>query len=284
MTLAFIAALSACNKTSNETPADGATSVTENTCDPLGRTPITLGAIVGVAQDTAGTLYVDSANGIFVSANGELIRQVVLSSAPSGTNELTFQFESPGEPASDRDLIVDTQGSTASAMALSPAFVRYDGGAPTPLTIVDPSTVSGLTVVNYASNVIAFVGDVANGDVLLATVPLNDDAASGDGGMDGGVEDGGLAIFYGPQGAVAQRTITAFENSPNGDSTTYTVTFLVGDAPYVLVFGTDVKPDASSLAYTVAGLTLHLGDQIAVTLRSPTPTADPPRLSFTCLP
>ena len=49
-------------------------AATETACDPLAPKPITLGAIVGVGRDATGTLYVDSASGIFVSVSGEPIR------------------------------------------------------------------------------------------------------------------------------------------------------------------------------------------------------------------
>jgi hypothetical protein len=127
-------------------------------------------------------------------------------------------------------------------------------------------------------NVIDYVGDVANGEVVLATVPLNSASTL----PDGGVEDGGLSIFYGPASAMVQRAITAFEETLSGNGT---LTFLVGDVPYVLAFGMVQGPDAGPLGtFALEGLTPQGGAQIAVVLRSPTPAADPPGLSFTCFP
>jgi hypothetical protein len=255
----------------------GDDAATESACDPLAPKLITLGAIVGVGQDAAGTLYVDSANGIFVSANGELIRQHVLGTGQSGSNEFLFTFDSPGADASsERNLLVDTQGSNASAMALGPAgsrsFLGQSDAGVTLLALVDSSTVSGMTVVN-TPNLISYVGDVANGDVVLATVPMNEDSTS---------TDGGLSIFYGPASAVAQRAITAFEESLSGNGT---VTFLVGSTPYVLAFGMVQGPDAGPLGtFALEGLTTGGDAGMAVTLRSPTPTSLPSGLSFTCLP
>lgn len=256
--------------------ASGSTA-TESACDPLVPKPITLGAVVGVGQDAAGTLYVDAGNGIFVSENGELIRQHVTGTGQSGSNEFIFTFESPGSDASSaRTLLVETQGSTASAMALGPAgsraFLGQSDAGVVLLTLVDPATVSGMTLVN-TPNLISYVGDVANGDVVLATVPMNSDSTS---------NDGGLSIFYGPPSDVAQRTITAFEESMSGNGT---VTFLVDGTPYVLAFGMVGPPDAGTFGvFTLEGLTAQGGAQMAVTLRSPTPTAAPAGLSFTCLP
>jgi hypothetical protein len=236
--------------------------------------------IVGVGQDGSGTLYVDSANGIFVSENGELIRQYVSDTGQSGPTEFIFTFESPGSDASSaRNLLVDTQGSTASAMALGPAgsmaFLGQSDAGVTSLTLVAAATVSALTVVN-TTNMIDYVGDVANGDVVLATVPSSYDFTS---------NYGGLAVFYGPPNAVAQRTITDFWQALN--SYDGALTFLVDRTPYVLSIGTVPSPDAgpqSSGTLTLEGLMPEGGTQMAVTLRSPTPSELPPGLLFTCLP
>ena len=252
-------------------------------CDPLAAGPITPGAIVGVGQDTDGTLYVDAANGVFVSAGGALLRQHLLGTGQSGANEFIFTFASPAADAGalERDLLVETTGSTASAMALGPGgarvFLDQAGAGVTALTVVDPAAISGLSVVN-TPDVISYVGDVANGDVVLATVPLN----GGSTASTGGISDGGLSIFYGPPNDVAERVITAFAQSLSGNGT---VTFLVGSTPYVLAFGMVQQPDAGPFGvFTLEGLTPRGGSEIAVTLRSPTPTTAPAGLSFTCLP
>jgi len=252
-------------------------------CDPLAAGPITPGAIVGVGQDADGTLYVDAANGVFVSAGGALIRQRLLGTGQSGANEFIFTFQSPGADAGSplRDLLVETTGSTASAMALGPGgarvFLDQAGAGVTALALVDPGAISGLSVVN-TPDVISYMGDVANGDVLLATVPLNGEATASSGGL----YDGGLAIFYGPPNNVAERVVTAFSQSLSGNGS---VTFLVGSTPYVLAFGMVQQPDAGPLGvFTLEGLTPQGGSEIAVTLRAPTPTTPPAGLSFTCLP
>lgn len=269
--LALIGPFVAC-KASN-----GGSTVTESACDPLAPKPIALGAVVGVGQDTTGTLYVDSATGVFVSGNGELIRQHVTGTGQSGTSEYLFTFEPPGDDGSSaRNLLVETQGSTASNMAIGPAgsrtFLGQSDAGVTSLTLIDPATVSHMTLVN-TPNVISYVGDVANGDIVLATVPMNSDPTA---------TNGGLSIFYGPPSGVAQRAITAFEESLSGNGT---VTFVVGGTPYVLAFGMVPAPDAGLLgAFTLEGVTPQGGAQMAVTLRSPTPTAVPPEISFTCLP
>ena len=251
-------------------------------CNPVAAGPITPVSVVGVGQDTDGTLYVDAANGLFVSAGGALIRQHVLGTGQSGANEFIFTFASPAADAGalQRDLLVETTGSTASAMALGPGgariFLDQAGAGVTALTLVDAGTIAGLPAVN-TPDVISYVGDAANGDVVLATIPLNDDPTA----SSGGVYDGGLSIFYGPPANVTERVITAFGQSLSGNGT---VTFLVGNTPYVLAFGMVQQPDAGPLgAFTLEGLTPEGGSEIAVTLRSPTPTTPPADLSFTCL-
>ena len=63
------------------------------------------------------------------------------------------------------------------------------------------------------------------------------------------------------------------------------MTFVAGDTPYVLAFGMVQGPDAGPLGtFALEGLTTEGDGGIAVTLRSPAPTALPGDLSFTCLP
>ena len=101
---------------------EAAATVTESICDPLAAKAITLGNVVGVGKDADGTLYVDSANGVFVSGGGKLIRQHVIGTGSNGTNEFQFMFEPPdGNESSARNLLVDTAGAIATAMALGPA-------------------------------------------------------------------------------------------------------------------------------------------------------------------
>ena len=246
-------------------------------CDPLSPTPIVLGAVVGVGQDEAGALYVDSANGVFVSSSGALIRQHVTGSGQSGSSEYIFTFQPAGsDQTSARDLLVETAGSTATTMALGTAgarvFLDQSPSGVTPLTLVDPATVSGTPTVN-TPNTISYLGDVANGNIVMATVPINSTPAS---------INGGLAIFYGPPSTVAQRPITDLQQSRSGNGT---VTFSVDGKPYVLAFGRTGAPDAGPFGmFSLLGLTPEGEAEMAVTLRSPTPTAPPPELSFTCLP
>jgi len=255
----------------------------EQACDPLAGPPIALGAVIGVGQDAAGTLYVDAANGIFVSSGGTLVRQQVVGTGQSGSDQFVFSFVSAGDSAaSARDLLVQTDGATAVSMALGPGGSGKSGNSGsdagvTALTLVDPSTVASMPVAN-TPNAIQYVGDAANGDVLVATVPVNRPS----GAPDGGVEDGGLSIFYGPPSAVAQRPITNFEQSLSGNGS---VSFLVDGTSTVLTFGYVPGADAGPFGrFALMTLTPQGGSPIAITLESPTPAAPPSNLTFTCLP
>jgi hypothetical protein len=262
--------------------ADSPTSQngSESACDPLASKPITLGAIVGVGQSADGTLYVDSANGVFVSADGQLIRQHVAGTGSSGEDELLFTFEAPGaDLSSAQNLLVETQSGKATAMALGPdnskAFLDQAPAGVTALTVVDPAMVSGMPVVN-TPNVLDYIGDVANGDVLMATLPMNDTDPQPDN------NPAGIAIFYGPPSALAQRTVTDFGQSLSGNGS---LTFVVDGTPYVLAFGQEPTADAGPFGvFMLEGLTPHGGASMAVTVRSPTPSAVPTDLAFSCLP
>jgi hypothetical protein len=267
----LLLALAACGKS---TPLTTGNNVA---CDPLAARPITLGTVVGVGQDASGTLYVDAANGVFVSQSGQLIRQHVTGSGQSGSDQFIFTIQppTPDAGASAVNLLVQTDGTTAVAMGLGPtgskAFLGQASGV-TLLTIAPASTVSGMPLVN-TPDVISYVADIQNGDVLMTTVPMNDDPAA---------PNGGLSLFYGPPGAVAQRPITSFQQSLSGNGT---LTFQVGGVPTTLAFGNVPAPDAGPFGvFALQSLTPQGGAPMSATLRSPTPTSTPPELSFTCSP
>ncbi|MBI5536294.1 MAG: hypothetical protein HY898_26465 [Deltaproteobacteria bacterium] len=281
MLLATVAPLTACATSDADTPdaaaAGSGGAAPQGACDPLAPKAITLGEIVGVGKDAPGTLYVDSAHGIFLSLDAQLVRQHVIGSGQSGSNEYLFTFVSQGaDTSTSRNLLVETTGATATAMGLGPssskAFLDESDAGVTMLTLEDPSTVAGMPVVNTPS-VIQYVADVSNGDVLLTTRPMNGEDIS---------ENGGFSVFYGPSSAVAQRVITSFEQTLSGNGT---MTFLVGSVPYVLSFGMVTGPDSGPLGdFALQSLTPQGGAALGVTLRSPTPTEAPAGLSFTCLP
>lgn len=279
--LAFLVLVSAAGLTACMVSGDGASdgqpgnAATLVACNPLAPKPIKLGAILGVGQDTDETLYVDAANGVFVSDGDELVRQHVTGSGQSGVESI-FSFEPAGDPAHARSLLVEADSSgLAHAMGLGPAGSRAflnepDSGA-TPLVLVGSATVARLPVVN-TPNEISYVGDVENGEVVFATVPLNaDDTAVA----------AGLSIFYGAPDNLIERTISEFQQSLSGNGT---VTFLVGSDEYVLSFGTVNPSDSHPLGeFALEGLAPGSGAELDVALRSPTPAETPSGLSFRCL-
>ena len=159
-------------------------------------------------------------------------------------------------------------------MALGPsdskAFLGQDDAGVSPLTIVPAGTIAGMPLVNTGS-AFSYMADISNGDVLVATSPINDDPAA---------PNGGLSLFYGPPGAVAQRTIVSFQQSLSGNGT---LTFLVDGVSYALAFG-NVPTDAPLGMFALLSLTPQGGAPMSATLRAPTPASVPPDLSFTCLP
>ena len=273
----LLASVVACKGTA-DSPTSETTS--ESACDPLASKPITLGAIVGVGQSADGTLYVASAKGVFVSAGGQLIRQHVVGSGGSGDSESLFMFQPPGADSSAaQNLLVEAQGGKATAMALGPsnskAFLNQAPAGVMMLTVVAPAVVSGMPVVN-TPNVLDYIADVANGDVLLATMPMNDSDPEPQS------NPGGIAIFYGPPSDLAQRAVSDFGESLSGNGS---LTFVVDGTPYVLAFGQDLSPADAGLfgVFTLQGLTPQGGAPLAISLRSPTPSAVPADLAFTCL-
>jgi hypothetical protein len=277
---ALLAAAGGCSSKSGGTGGSAGAApydTNEQACDPLTPPAITLGAVVGVGKDAAGTLYVDAESGVFLPDSGQLVRQNVIGTGGEfGNNEFLFSFVAPGADVSTaQNLLVETQGTTATKMALGPAdskaFLDQSPPGITLLTLVDASSVSGMKVVN-TPNVIEYLADVANGDVVLTTIPMN----SAD-----WTPATGETIFYGPPDAVAERKVTDFQASLSNSGT---MTFLVGSTPYVLSFGTVPAPDAGPLGqFELQSLTPKGGAPLDVTLRSPTPTKLPARLSFTCL-
>lgn len=275
-TAALAAASTACNS-SNESAGGGGggSEPAQMACDPLVPPPITLGNVIGVGKDASGTLYVDAENGVFVSSGDTLNRQHVTGAGALGTTELMFTFEAADGSGAQR-LLIEKDGTSVIKMALGPvdskAFLSESPAGVTMLALVPPSTVAGMKVTN-TPNVIQWVGDVANGDAIMATTPMNPE-------FDG--TTGGLAVFYGPKSAVAQRKVVAFQQSLSGDGT---VAFLVGSTQYTLALGMEPGPDAGPFGeLALQGLTPDGGAEMGTFIRKPTPTSLPEGLSFTCLP
>ncbi|MES1206736.1 MAG: hypothetical protein ABUS79_12440 [Pseudomonadota bacterium] len=268
--LSLLAAVAGCRGSSQLTG-----SVQQTPCDPLAPQPITLGSVIGVGQSADGTLYVAAANGVFVSRSGTLFRQHVAGTGQMGSNEYVFTIQPLDQDGGGSyNLLVESQGGTATAVALGPsgsrAFLGQIDTGVTTLSVVPPSTVAGMPVVN-TPNVISYIGDVADGNVVVVTVPM-DPAPS--------PQFKGQSIFYGPPGALAQRTIVQFQETHSGNGS---LTFAAGSTSETLTFGNVQTPDGGPLGtFELMTLTAEGSAPLAVTLRQPTPKSLPADLVFSC--
>jgi hypothetical protein len=249
-------------------------------CDPLAPPPTTLGAIIGVGEDTNGTLYVadETPDGggqdrVFVSNGMTLDRQHVAGSGQSGSPpnaEYTFSFEPPSADAGDlRALLIQVQGGMVTGMALGPGNSRSFLGAAdagqVPLTVLDAGAVAGFMIQNLP-NVVQYVIDVSNGSVVVVTAPMDASGYSG------------FRLFYGTPSNMIERPITAYNQSLSGPAD---IAFTVGSATYTLQTMWTFGPDAGPLGMP-SGATLDTGTgTISATIRMPTPTTLS-GFSFTC--
>ncbi|MFL5306654.1 MAG: hypothetical protein ACJ8F1_15670 [Polyangia bacterium] len=258
-------------------PATGAggAPVEQTPCDPLAPQSVTVGDVIGVGQADDGTLYVAAANGVFVSRAGTLFRQHVTGTGQSGSNEYVFTVQPLNEDGGGSyNLLANTQGGAATAMALGPsgsrAFLGQTDAGVTGLAVVPPTTIGGMPVVN-TPNVISYIGDVAGGAVIVVTVPMD---------VDPSAKFQGRSVFYGPPDAVVQREIVDFQQSLSGNGS---ITFLVGTTNETLTFGFVQTPDGGPLGtFALLRLTPKGGAPVPVTLRAPTPASLPSDLVFSC--
>jgi hypothetical protein len=250
-------------------------------CDPLAPPPTSLGAILGVGQDTQSTLYVadeapDSGgeNRVFVSSGTTLDRQHVAGSGGSGgppNADYTFSFQPPFTDAGAlQALLVQMRGGAVTAMALGPGDSpkTFLGGGPgqVPLTVLDGGAVAGLTIQNLPS-VVQYVIDVSTGEVIVITQPMDAWGYSG------------FRLFYGTPGNMIERPITSYDQAMSGPAD---ISFTVGSATYTLHTTYVVSgPDAGPLGGPgPATLDMDSGTLQAMP-RLPTPTSLS-GFTFTC--
>jgi hypothetical protein len=236
-------------------------------CDPLAATSTALGVILGVGQDAQGTLYVadelePSSGRVFVANGDTLYRKHVSGSGQSGTGpdrDYTFTFGDPGGDAqAARALLVQIRGGNTTAMALGPAGSRTfigDGLGQVRIPLVDPTVVDRMRVVNLP-RVVQRIGDVANGDVIAVTQPMDDSAS-----------ESNLRLFYGAPHTVIERHIVSYGSSLSGDAD---FSFLVGDIKAVAFFPWGPQADGG-LGGGPGTLTLGTTATLPLTPRHPTP-------------
>ncbi|HLK37622.1 MAG TPA: hypothetical protein VKU41_12770 [Polyangiaceae bacterium] len=252
-------------------PVEGGETAAEVACDPLASAPTTLGSILGVGKDPAGTIYVVDDGGIpgqpsiarvFVEVGGSLVRQDVIGSGSNGASEDIETFQSADGSTAPRDLDIQLAGATATSMTLGPEgsgksrIEGMDAGAATPLTLVDPSTVAGLPAVDLPGAV-AYVADGTDGSAIVVTEPLENDVGSA-----------AFRLFYGPPSDLQERTIVSFEQALSGYPT---FGFAVGSQTYVMAISSVTPPDGGPFELPGPVTLTGGGRSVAFTLRLPTP-------------
>jgi hypothetical protein len=235
-------------------------------CNPLAPPPVTIGRLLGVGQgpSPATTLYVvddapDSGGNlrVFVSSGKTLVRKFLDGQGGGlGSTDTSLSFaDSETSPMSAyRDLLIEQQGGKTTKMALAPD-VGKGGFAPdagdVPLTVLDGGTIQGFAIENLP-NVVTYVADVSNGEVLLIVEPEEPWSSEGE------------RVFYGKPAAMIQYPLLG----DNPDCCEDIIFFSVNGVKYTadLVF----SPDPG----TIDGpSTLNAGSEtLTVKLRKPTPT------------
>jgi hypothetical protein len=262
---AVLSILVACSSASTSPP-------TGTACDPLATHPTTLGIILGVGKDPAGTLYVVDQGGVptqpsivrvFVVSQGSLVRQDVIGSGGVGAGEDIETFQSADGSTAPRDLDVQLEGQKATSMTLGAegsAKAKIDGldaGAATPLVLVDPSVVQGMRAIDLPGAV-SYVAEAADGHAIVITAPLENDLGTA-----------AFRLFYGTPAAMVERPIVSFNQALSGYPT---IGFTVGSQSFVMDISSVPSPDGGP--FEAPGPVTLTGDGHAVpfTLRLPTPT------------
>jgi hypothetical protein len=255
----------------------------ESACDPLATHATTLGTVIGVGKDAAGTLYVaDTAPlqasavptgvRVFVVKSGALVRQNVLGSGGSASEDIET-FTSADGSSTPRDLTMVVAGGKATSMSLGPessgklGLEGIDAGAATPLTLVDASAVQGLPAIDLPAAV-SYVADGADGNAIVVTAPLDNDEGSA-----------ASHLFYGAPNAMVERPVISVEQSKSGYPT---FRFAVGSQTYVMTIPS--VPSDGGLLDAPGPVTVTPGPGAAVsfTLRQPTPSTLS-GFTFTCI-
>lgn len=263
---------------------DGPETASPGSCNPLAAHPTKLVTLLGIGEDPSGALYVADIGGIpmdptgvrvFVPIHGSLVRQHVIgsgeSSAPNGEDLLTFQSADGSVPP--RDLAIHFTGGTVDSITLGPEGSAklngegLDGGATTPLTLLNKSAVRGMPAVDLPETV-QYVADATDGESIVVTVPLDDE------------DSPAFHLFYGTTAeTMTERPIVSFSQALSGYPT---FGFTVGSATYAMSIAS--VPSDGGLFEAPGPVTLAKGDgsTVGFTLRMPTPTSLG-GFAFTCL-
>jgi hypothetical protein len=267
-------------RTASETASTGP-------CNPLPAPPTKLVTLLGVGEDPSGALYVADIGGIpmeptgiagvrvFVPSQGSLVGQYVIGSGGNGppNGEYIETFQSVDGSVPPRDLVIHFTGGAVDSMTLGPENSAKlnaegrDGGATTPLTLLNASAVRGMPAIDLPEAV-QYVADASDGESIVVTAPLDDEGSAA------------FHLFYGTTAeSMIERPIVSFDQSGSGYPT---FSFDVGSATYTMSIAS--VPSDGGLGEAPGPVTLTKGDGSTVTLalRLPTPTSLG-RFAFTCL-
>jgi hypothetical protein len=213
-------------------------------CDPLAAAeqPITLGAILAIGKDSAGTLYLVDQSGpdyrVFVSSQGSLFRQRI---AGSGTGASLYVFH-----VSDHDpeltLEVSFEGGTTRMGLVTGPFAGKTfviGQQGEELTVVGDDAIAGMPLRNLPGTI--YIEYVAQLDqrVMVVTRPLDDWT----------YQD--FRVFFGPLAGLLERHVSNVSRAKDGGSTS--IVFDLDGAQATAWFpvvwtGTGVTPGQATLS------------------------------------
>jgi hypothetical protein len=274
-TVAFVAAGALRCSTSS-----GGVANQSGPCDPLAPPPTALGTLLAVGEDNSATLYVadeppdgGGQDRVFVSNGPTLVRQHVAGGGQSGSlpnADFTFSFQPPFADAGDlRALLIQVQGGAVTGMALGPgnsrSFLGSADAGQVPLMVPDGGAVAGFAIQNLP-NVVQYVVDVSNGEVVVITAPMDPSGYSG------------FRFFYGTANNMIERPITAYDQSLSGPAD---IAFTVGPATYTLHTTFAFGPDAGPLGMPASATLDTSSGTLSGTVVTPTPTSLS-GFSFTC--
>ena len=177
-------------------------------CDPLADRPqpITLGQVIAAGKDATGTLYVISSSSYpddpdlaFISTSAGLQRQRILGSGAGGSPDANFTVSL--DEATPTRIVAKRVGDMIVGIALvhdqDKTFYDQLPASATQLTVVDPSTLSGMPVFNLpGQQELRAFGTGSDGSQLVVTFPRDDGT------------DADYRVYYGIGNVLTQRVVT----------------------------------------------------------------------------
>jgi len=242
---------------------------------------VTLGTVLGIGRDSAGTIYLADEvptkhlTRVFVSSGDSLFRKRVIGTGQTGNGprdgEYNLWFVEGFDAATNRTLLIERRGDVVTQMALGPhdssLFIFEPGAIAEVLTVLDRSAIEEMKFRNLPGPVtIEYFAEVENGNVIVVTRPT-DDADFAD-----------FHFFYGIERQMVERKIIGVYRGHDTD-----IEFMVDGSHYVVHFSTGFIPDGGdTLRAGPASLDTGTGTPLRVTERLPAPKSLP-SFVFSCL-